>query len=81
LLEDPKLKDFFKNTDMKKQIIKQTQYITMVTGGPNNYEGIDMKKAHANLGIHKSQYDLSWFHMSKACHDVKIPAALIPKFK
>jgi hemoglobin len=46
MLSDPIVKDFFKNTDMTKQRQRQTQFITMVTGGPHNYEGTDMKTAH-----------------------------------
>lgn len=43
MLDDKRVKEFFKNTDMIKQRKKQTEFITMVTGGPNNYEGLDMK--------------------------------------
>jgi truncated hemoglobin YjbI len=31
---------------MKKQAARQKQFIIMVTGGPNKYEGVDMKRAH-----------------------------------
>jgi len=46
MLADPITTPFFASTDMKKQIRSQKDFITMVTGGPNNYHGMDMKKAH-----------------------------------
>ena len=46
MLSDPITSPFFANTDMKKQATRQKQFITMAIGGPNKYEGVDMKKAH-----------------------------------
>jgi hemoglobin len=57
MLADPVVSPFFKNTDMQKQRKRQKQFITLVTGGPNHYEGVDMKKAHHKLGIGKKEFD------------------------
>lgn len=38
---------------MGKQRQRQKQFITLITGGPHNYEGKDMKTAHANYKIGK----------------------------
>jgi hemoglobin len=46
MLSDPVTAPFFEKTDMKKQSDSQKAFITMVTGGPSNYHGMDMKKAH-----------------------------------
>lgn len=51
MLSDPDVKDFFANTDMNKQRQRQTDFITLATGGPNNYQGLDMKKAHEKFKI------------------------------
>jgi hemoglobin len=51
MLADPIVKDFFKDTDMTKQRQRQTQFITMATGGPHNYEGLAMKPAHEKFAI------------------------------
>jgi hemoglobin len=53
MLDDKRVNEFFKNTDMNKQRKRQTDFITLVTGGPNNYEGVDMKKAHEKFKIGK----------------------------
>ena len=46
MLADPITAPYFTNTDMKKQSQSQKAFISMVTGGPSNYHGMDMKKAH-----------------------------------
>lgn len=51
LLEDPKTKHFFDGVNMERQRCRQKQFITLVTGGPHNYEGSDMKSAHCKLMI------------------------------
>jgi truncated hemoglobin YjbI len=38
---------------MTKQKQAQKAFITMVTGGPNNYHGADMKTAHEKFKIGK----------------------------
>lgn len=81
MLADAELKEFFKNTDLNKQRKRQAQYMIMAMGGPNKYEGHELKGVHANLGIHKSQFDKSWTHMEKACHECKVPEALLPEVK
>lgn len=53
MLDDNRVKEFFKNTDMNKQRKSQTDFISMATGGPNNYQGLDMKKAHEKMAIGK----------------------------
>lgn len=51
MLVDPIIKPFFEKTDMEKQRKAQKSFITMITGGPNQYTGLDMKKAHAGMNI------------------------------
>lgn len=36
---------------MQKQRNSQIEFISMVTGGPNNYKGKDMKAAHCPYKI------------------------------
>jgi len=51
MLSDPSVNSFFTQSDMTKQIQRQKDFITLVTGGPNNYGGTDMKTAHAKFKI------------------------------
>lgn len=63
MLDDPVVNYFFKNTDMTKQRQRQKQFITMLTGGPHNYEGTDMKTAHAKFQIGQQEFDATWNHL------------------
>ncbi len=49
MLADERVARFFDGVDMDRQMAKQSAFITMVTGGPNNYTGRDMRTAHAHL--------------------------------
>jgi len=51
MLADEAVRYFFATTDMSKQRCRQKQFITLVTGGPHNYEGTDMKTAHCKMNI------------------------------
>lgn len=69
MLDDPVVKDFFKNTDMNKQRKRQAEFITMVTGGPNVYGGLDMVKAHEKMSIGHKEFDATWANLAKSLHD------------
>ena len=49
VLSDDLVAHFFDDTDMDGQMAKQASFLTMVTGGPNEYTGMDMRNAHAPL--------------------------------
>ena len=51
MLQDNRVSHYFATIDMKKQKERQTQFITLVTGGPNIYQGTDMKTAHCKYAI------------------------------
>ena len=53
MLQDPIVNYYFANTDMSKQKKSQKNFISLVTGGPNNYNGADMKTAHQKFKIGK----------------------------
>ena len=57
MLADPITSPFFDKTDMKKQATRQKQFIMMATGGPNKYEGTDMKTAHLKFKIGQKEFD------------------------
>ena len=72
MLDDKRVNQFFKNTDMNKQRKRQTDFITLVTGGPNHYEGGDMKKAHDKLAIGHLELKPTGENLEKALHDHKV---------
>jgi hemoglobin len=73
MLVDPVVSPFFATIDMNKQKTRQKQFITLVTGGPNNYEGADMKTAHAKFKIGKKEFDHTWTNLEKSLNFFKVP--------
>jgi hemoglobin len=60
VLSDDRISRFFEDVDMDRQAAKQKAFLTMVTGGPANYTGQDMRKGHAHLvaqGLNDSHFD------------------------
>ncbi|MFM7281162.1 MAG: group I truncated hemoglobin [Planctomycetia bacterium] len=49
MLKDARVARFFDGVDMQRQSEKQRNFLTMVTGGPNQYSGKDMRDGHAHL--------------------------------
>jgi hemoglobin len=46
VLADDRVKDFFKNTDMKKQTKHQKRFLTYAFGGSDTYSGKGMRHSH-----------------------------------
>ncbi len=60
VLSDDRISRFFEDVDMDRQAAKQKAFLTMVTGGPANYTGADMRRGHAHLvaqGLNDSHFD------------------------
>lgn len=60
VLSDERVSGFFDDVDMERQAAKQKGFLTMVTGGPNNYTGRNMRDAHTKLvarGLNDSHVD------------------------
>lgn len=49
VLADVRINKFFDGIDMKDQRRKQILFLTYAFGGPNSYDGKDMRNAHAKL--------------------------------
>ena len=60
VLSDDRISRFFEDVDMDRQAAKQKAFLTMVTGGPANYTGQDMRRGHAHLvaqGLNDTHFD------------------------
>ena len=81
MLADPITAPFFATVDMKKQASRQKQFITLVTGGPNKYEGVDMKEAHKKFKIGKKEFDETWANLLKALGCFNVPEKEVNELK
>ncbi|WP_026562644.1 group 1 truncated hemoglobin [Bacillus sp. J37] len=66
VLKDDTVNHFFKNTDMEKQRKHQTKFISFALGGPNQYSGKSMEKAHQGLNIQPDHFDAIAKHLQHA---------------
>jgi len=51
VLDSDSLKPYFENVNMDRLIGHQTKFITKVLGGPDEYEGGNIKKVHERFNI------------------------------
>ncbi len=80
VLADYRINRFFDKTDMEQQIAKQKAFFTMAFGGPNNYNGSDMRTAHARLvkmGLNDSHFDAVMEHLGATMKELNVPDELI----
>ena len=81
VLQDQRINRFFDNTDIEKQAAKQKAFLTMAFGGPNNYNGADMRQAHAHLvkrlGLDDSHFDAVMEHLGATLQELNVPQPLI----
>lgn len=63
ILDDPELAPFFTRVNLRSQKGRMRAFVTMVTGGPNEYRGRDMKTAHQRHAIEDRHFDLVAGHL------------------
>lgn len=66
VLKDESVNHFFEETDMEKQIRHQTKFISFALGGPNQYSGKSMTKAHEGMNIQPEQFAAIAKHLHDA---------------
>jgi hemoglobin len=80
VLVDQRINHFFASVDMTRQIGKQKAFLTMVFGGPVNYTGLDMRKAHAHLierGLNDAHFDAVVENLGQTLVELGVKADLI----
>ena len=74
ILADDLIKHFFDNTDMEKQRRHQAQFISFALGGPNQYTGKSMEKAHEGMNIQPEHFNAVAGHLAGALAHFNVPA-------
>lgn len=75
VLLDGRIARFFDGVDINDQIAKQKAFMTMAFGGPNNYSGLDMRKAHERLvakGLNDSHVDAVLENLDKTLRQLGV---------
>jgi hemoglobin len=66
LLKDESVNHFFKSTDMEKQMAHLAKFIGVALGGPHNYSGKSMAKAHEEMDLQPEHFDVFTNHLNDA---------------
>ncbi|URM33701.1 group 1 truncated hemoglobin [Cytobacillus firmus] len=66
VLKDPAVNQFFEHTDMVKQKSHQAKFISYALGGPNQYSGNSMAKAHEGMNLQPEHFDAIARHLHDA---------------
>ncbi|MBT2701152.1 group 1 truncated hemoglobin [Bacillus sp. ISL-40] len=66
VLKDETVNHFFKETDMEKQRAHQSKFISFALGGPNQYSGQSMAKAHQGMNLQPAHYNAIVKHLHDA---------------
>ncbi len=80
VLGDDHIADFFDDIDLDAQRGKQKAFLTMAFGGPNSYQGRDLRSAHAPLvarGLGQSHFDAVAGHLHDTLVQLEVAPALI----
>ena len=75
VLADPRINHFFEGTDMAAQRIKQRAFLIKVFGGPAQYNGKDLRRAHAPLlerGLNDGHFDAVAEHLQATLEDLGV---------
>lgn len=51
ILDNDQIEHYFRGINMERLIAHQTNFISKVLGGPDRYEGRDLKTVHSTLNI------------------------------
>jgi hemoglobin len=66
VLADDTVNHFFAHTDMKKQRSHQTAFISYALGGPAQYTGRSMEKAHVGFNLQPEHFNAIVKHLKDA---------------
>jgi hemoglobin len=75
VLKDETVNHFFVDVDMEKQRSHQTKFISFALGGPKNYTGKSMAKAHEGMNLQPEHFDAIAKHLHEALAHYGVPEA------
>lgn len=77
LLGDDRLSEFFAGTELAQLKRHQVLLISQVMGGPAQYDGRDLRRAHAGLDIDSDAFTLVVSYLGQALGEAGVPADII----
>jgi hemoglobin len=77
VLADPQLAPYFADTDLRQQKAHMRAFIAAALGGPQLYEGRDMRTAHRGANINHAAFDRVVGHLVATLTSLSIPPHII----
>jgi len=80
VLADSRVNGFFQGVDMNRQRAMQKAFLTFAFGGPNAYQGRDLRAAHAHLvarGLNDTHFDIILEHLGATLKELGVKDELI----
>ncbi|PWU59299.1 group 1 truncated hemoglobin [Micromonospora globispora] len=77
VLADPEVAGYFTNVDMAEQRRHLALMLTVVLGGPNEYNGRGLAEAHQPLDIPAEHYARVGGHLTETLTELGVPADVI----
>jgi hemoglobin len=77
ILADELLQPIFATIDMDHLRRHQTRFLSFALGGPNQYTGRNMRRAHEGLGITEGQFNAVAGHLVDSLTAFDVPVGLI----
>lgn len=77
VLDDPTLAGFFVGTNMGKLKGRQVEFFAQALGGPQVYQGPDMRQVHQGRGISQQDFDQVAAHLAASLTDAGAPADIV----
>lgn len=71
--QDKRINGYFAKTDIAHLKSKLVEQICAGTGGPCKYTGVDMKTAHAGMGVSSKDFDALAEDLTKTLVKFKVP--------
>ena len=65
-MKDATVNQYFQNTDMEKQRSHQSKFISFALGGPKQYTGKSMAKAHEGMNLQPEHFNAIATHLHDA---------------
>lgn len=72
LTSDPVIGVFFEDTDVARLKTHQRMFLTAALGGPDAYEGRDMRAAHAHLHVTDRDFDLFLRYLAETLAEIDV---------
>ncbi|PYZ92011.1 group 1 truncated hemoglobin [Salipaludibacillus keqinensis] len=72
VLADNTVNHFFIETNMDKQRDHQTKFLSYALGGPNQYGGTSMEKAHEGMNIQPEHFQAIAHHLQQTLEELNV---------